>query len=96
MQSANLLQKAMLDVLTAKVVRVKQILLQPSTEHFYAGSEEATYLRDQQRRALWVISLDRHEIQTMQPATEFDNPEIQAILTRAVDEMTAVLLRGSE
>lgn len=102
MQAANVTQKAQLDVLVTKVVRTRQIIVgliraTNSTPYSRMNKAELVDLAERHDRAIGemddVLSMDRHEAQAMRPTFELDNPEIQAILDRAVDDMTAVLLR---
>lgn len=102
MQAANVTQKAQLDVLVTKVVRSQQIvhglIMQTSAKAFTSMTKpELVEALSRETGAIVelseVLSMDRHEAQAMRPTFELDNPEIQAILDRAVDDMTAVLLR---
>lgn len=93
MQSANMLQKTMLDVLTTKVLRVKSVLTAAELRKPDADEAAPAFLEAAVTEALRVLSMDRIETLAMRPTIEFDNVEIQAILSKAMDDMTAVLMR---
>jgi len=93
-QAANITQRAMLDVLTTKVIRVKQILTDSELRSLNAdeaASPEA--LEAAINEALRVLGMDRHETREMRPTFELDDSRIQEILDRAINEMVAVLLK---
>ena len=92
-QAANITQRAMLDVLTTKVIRVKQILT--ASELRKSDVDEASLERLEAAiiESLRVLGMDRHETREMRPTFELDDSRIQEILDRAINEMVAVLLK---
>lgn len=85
MQAANVTQKAMLDMVTTKLVRIKQIVDNQSP---FGEDVSAEDIRE-------VLSMTRAQTQEMRPTVEFDDAKVQEILDRAVNEMTEALLSAS-
>jgi hypothetical protein len=86
MQAANVAQKAIVDTLSTKLIRMINVLKA-------ADSTKPTSLRAARTAALDAAAWTREEAQSVRATMEFPNEEIQQILDKAVDDITAVLLR---
>lgn len=87
MQAANVSQKALLDVMSTKLLRIIAVLRK-------ADATKPSQLRAARTAALEAAAWTREEALAVRDAgAEFPNEEVQAILDKAIDDITAVILR---
>ena len=93
-QAANVLQKAMLDavqtkmVLLLKEIAVTQTLDNSAITVGDALDQYQMHIQEMKR----IVSLTRDECAKIRPNFEFPDEKVQAIISRAVDEITNVIL----